>query len=291
MSDAVVAAAGTPIYEGPKLTSEANLVWAISEALRVDPDVRSLRTEYPCPLKAWTRNPGGIDLAVELSNGSLALLEMKVDKPDEALWDALKLADFALSRPDLGPSCFLIYDGAQPIWARPAEGAALFTVAGRHWSVRELIERWPTAWLSLMIGGRGIRPQRSVADIRVDPLLGAGHDFKENRILYTLQVAPMSGAATLAFDSDGWPVGYKPPKGLREKGQRKDRERKEGAPLEPPSTPDPCHGYPWYARWTRDLIREVAQQSDGEARECLRNRLIEERRWTDDELADCGLGD
>jgi hypothetical protein len=290
INDAVVAAANTPLYGGPKSTPEANLVWTVAKALKADSDVRSLRKEYPCPLKGWTRNPGGIDLAVELADGGMALLEMKVDKPDEALWDALKLADFAISRPDLKPNCFLIYDGARPIWSRPAEGASLFTTAGRCWSIRELIEHWPKAWRRLMIGGRGIRPQQSVSDLRVDPLPGVDHDFEGIRTLYALHVKPLPEAGTLTFDCDGWPVGYKPLEDVREQERRQDRAPEEGVSARPPSTPDPCHGYPWYARWTRDRIREVAEQTDVESRACLRKRLIKERHWTEDELADCGLG-
>lgn len=63
VNDAVVTAAQTPIYDGPKSTPEANLVWGIGKALMADPHVRWLQTEYGCPLEGWTRNPGGIDLA------------------------------------------------------------------------------------------------------------------------------------------------------------------------------------------------------------------------------------
>jgi hypothetical protein len=48
---------------------------------------------------------------------------------------------------------------------------------------------------------------------------------------------------------------------------------------------DPCHGYPWYLRWTdRRLAQGVCEISDNDAFDCLRRRLATERGWREAEL-------
>jgi hypothetical protein len=288
VDDAIAKAAKKAIYDGPKPAREANLVWAIATILSDAPEVRLLSHEYRCPLNAWTRDPGGIDLVAELADDSLLLMEMKVDKPDESLWDGIKLADFAVSQADRRPTCFLIYDGAQTVWSRSA-GSALFTEPEKKWGVQEMIERWPNAWVHLLIGGRGIRPESSIAAVDAIPLQGAAHSFEGARTLRALQIGPTPDAQSLQFDSDGWPIGYEPPDDLRAKGRQKDLARETETSSEAPSISDPCHGYPWYDRWSKHRISQVAAEIDEDARACLRNRLMHERRWTEDELASCGL--
>ena len=64
-------------------------------------------------LRGWTRRPGGMDLAFDWGPRR-APLECKVDKPDEALWDALKLADI-LCEYDV-EAAYLLYDATDVIW-------------------------------------------------------------------------------------------------------------------------------------------------------------------------------
>jgi hypothetical protein len=48
---------------------------------------------------------------------------------------------------------------------------------------------------------------------------------------------------------------------------------------------DPCHGYPWYLRWTdRRLAQVMCETSDNGAFDCLRRRLATERGWREAEL-------
>jgi hypothetical protein len=98
-------------------------------------------------------------VVADFADGSGRLLgEAKVDKPDEALWDALKLADISRIVPGIH-GAYLIYAAKEQRWTPGIDGAALFlTGSTRAWGAREMIERWPRAWAGLLRGGRGIRP-------------------------------------------------------------------------------------------------------------------------------------
>jgi hypothetical protein len=98
------------------------------------------------------------------------------------------------------------------------------------------------------------------------------------------RVAPVTDAAPQEYDADGWPVGGKAPPVLRARVRRalaRDQSKRRTAP---PGV-DPCHGYPWYPRWTDrrlgDVVREIGAD---DAFDCLRRRLASERGWREAEL-------
>jgi hypothetical protein len=82
---------------------EAALVAAFRDVLGSLPDIASAGREARYRnLPGWTRPPGGVDVFADLSDGAGRLLcELKVDKSQEALWDALKLADICLANLDV----------------------------------------------------------------------------------------------------------------------------------------------------------------------------------------------
>ena len=147
----------------PAPRPEAHLVAVVRAALRDSVALVDGEPRYALP--GWTRRPGGVDLAFDQSSRRV-LIECKVDKPDEALWDAFKLADI------LGEhgveSAYLLHDATDVIW-RNHPVAPLFTEPARRWRTRDLIARWPKAWGNVLYGGRGIRPRQTVAELDAEP--------------------------------------------------------------------------------------------------------------------------
>lgn len=258
---------------------EAALVSAIADADSLRGKRASITREVRYRrLPGWTRQPGGVDLALDGVAAGRVVMEMKVDKPEEALWDALKLGEI-LSVEDC-EAAYLIYAGSGRIWHENVEGADLFLTGGT-WRARDLIARWPRAWAGLLKGGRGIRPRRGVGAITITPVSWID---MHNAHGYSVQVARVSAvmdASPQDYDNDGWPVGFKPPRGLRSPVRATLKHQRVAA--SPPT--DPCHGYPWYPRWTDRRLAEVVQEiGDTGAFECIRHRLATERRWSEAEL-------
>jgi hypothetical protein len=278
--DAIAAGIGVS-GRRPETALVGGIADALAEGLRRR-DNASVAREVRCPkLAGWTRPPGGVDLALDGVAAGRVLMEMKVDKPDEALWDALKLADI-LAVEDIA-AAYLIYAGAERAWDEEVEGADLFLRSGT-WPVRELVERWPQAWAGLLRGGRGIRPRRGVGAVTVTPVCCI-MSSEPGYSVRVARVALVADAAPQAYDDDGWPVGFAPPSDLRLRVRRglarqKARQRVAIAP-----ETDPCHGYPWYPRWTdRRLAHVVREICDKDAFDCLRRRLATERGWGETEL-------
>jgi hypothetical protein len=284
VDDIVRRAASTRIYSGPSHL-EAHLVDAVRRAFREDGQAAPSVAEPRYELRGWTRSPGGVDLLASPCDGSgTVLMEMKVGKPDEGLWDAVKLADILTHTPS-AVAAYLIYGGSSARWVAKTPVAALFLNPPACAAVRELIARWPAAWGDLLFGGKGIRPQTSTATLAFS-LVGShkarhhpGHQIK------VLRVQP-SGDDRETYDADGWPTGYEPPEGLRAKVLASEERRRlrmlEGS--SPADERDPCHGYPWYAKWTQSRLIAVVPWLDPPAYACLRNRLHRERKWREDEL-------
>src|SRR5690242_14659956 len=84
----------------PGARPEGRLVTATRTALAADPRVRLIDGTPVYKLPHWTRPPGGVDIVFELADGTgRAGCEMKVGKPDESIWDAIKLADVQAYEP------------------------------------------------------------------------------------------------------------------------------------------------------------------------------------------------
>lgn len=159
----------------------------------------------------WTRSPGGIDVVSIRSagDGARALgVECKVGKPDEVLWDAIKLGQRCDEEP----------------WNRGLEAAALvveftdkelcerravrwFDAAVTQVDTIEAIERWPEAWYGVLCGGRGIRPTSLPRTLK----LGSGghvrHPGGGSALCWRLVRASPVGADInrIGVDTHGWP--------------------------------------------------------------------------------------
>ena len=261
---------------------ESVLVGSIADAdslrRRRVPVTRAVRYKK---LSGWTRQPGGVDLALNEMAAGRVLIEMKVDKPHEALWDALKLCDI-LGAEDL-TTAYLIYTGTERTWREEVDGADLFLTGGM-WRTLDLITRWPRSWASLLEGGKGIRPRRGVGAITITPVSWIVMNDAQGHSVQIARVAPVVDASPQEYDDDGWPLGLTPPRGLRSR-VRRTLARQQTSQRASAVQTDPCHGYPWYPRWTSrrltDVVSEVGHTS---AFDCLRERLAAERGWTEREL-------
>jgi hypothetical protein len=278
-----------PFYDAESGGPEQRLVHAFRSALDSDEEVLNLRSEAKYALLTWTRPPGGVDLAADLVDGTRALMEMKKDKPDEATWDVLKLLDILAQGKNSPPvaAAYLVYDATDRIWSTE-DGAGLFTPPGQPWSARELIERWPNAWSHLLKGGYGIRPESCESAFLVKLILAFRLDAYPQRELRVIKVQARQDSWREELDQDGWPIGYRVPGRLRERG-REGGGGKGGSSrptLVGDFEPDPCHGYPWFRRWSKTRAVQVVQAMDAEdAYLCLRRRLSLERNWSEEELA------
>jgi hypothetical protein len=260
---------------------EAAMVGVIADALAVRKDA-SVTREIRYRLQGWTRPPGGVDLVVEGVAAGPVLMEMKVEKPEEALWDALKLADILMME-ELGAG-YLVYAGTKRSWHEEVDGADLFLSCGT-WRARDLIERWPRAWAGLLEGGRGIRPSRGVGAITVTPVCWINVGGEPGYSVRVARVAPVRDVSQQEYDGDGWPVGIKPPHGLRARVRGALIRQRASQGVEPAPETDPCHGYPWYRRWTNRRLAWVIKEIGGnDAFDCLRRRLATERGWREAEL-------
>jgi hypothetical protein len=282
----VTGAAGSRIYTSAS-HREADLVEAVRKVFVRDGQSAPSKVEPRYRLDGWTRPPGGVDLAADLYDGSGRLLmEMKVGKPDEAIWDAIKLADIVTQNPEV-LAAYLIYGATADRWAPATPVARLFLDPPAQASSRELIAWWPSAWADLLFGGDGIRPTESADSIAFSLIGSVKAVAHSGHVIKTLRVQATDDALD-SYDTDGWPTGYEPPSGLRAivlaREERRRLRRLESA--SPPDHVDPCHGYPWYATWTQRRLVNVVPGLDDPAYLCLRDRLKLERGWGEDELED-----
>jgi hypothetical protein len=182
------------------------------------------------------RAPGGIDVvAIRLSGQQERALgvECKVGKPDELLWDAIKLAQ----RCDENP------------WNRGLEAAAIVAeltqdeLAGQRsvaWfgpSVTKIdtvqaIARWPEAWYGLMCGGRGIRPTSLPPTLIVGPGGSVPHAGGRSGLCWSLLGAePVSDDSRVTVDEHGWPAGIVVPDGWRRQIDRAAEKKPKSPPI------------------------------------------------------------
>ena len=216
---------------------EAALVSSIADAdsLRMRRASVAREVRYK-KLSGWTRQPGGVDLALDGVAAGRVLIEMKVNKPHEALWDALKLCEI-LNAEDL-TTAYLIYAGTARTWREEVEGADLFLTGG-IWRALDLIARWPRAWASLLEGGRGIQPRRGVGAIAITPVSWIVTHDAQGHSVQIARVAPVVDASPQEYDDDGWPLGFKPPRGLRSRvrstlARQQTGQRLAAAQTDPP---------------------------------------------------------
>lgn len=262
---AVTAAAASPVYVR-QARPEAQLVHAIAIAMW-HAGVRDMEFEKVFPLLGWSRPPGGVDLMGTSESGETFACEMKVGKPDESLWDAIKLADIQ----ELDPQVRAGYLISDALWGQGADGTGLFDEPrARDVVCREAISAWPAAWDWALEGAKGIRPHTSVGAIHVAPLADIAMTAHPGRRLVAVRVTPVQGAPAQRYRGNGWPVEL--PDYVRPAGGRRGL------------TTDPCHDYPWYPSWSQKRIEALVPTLSPEAFACLRRRLMTERAWTESDL-------
>lgn len=282
VQQAAKAAAMVDIHAVPGKKQERALVEAFRDGLALGGRFSEFVFEQRCDLRNWTSSPGGIDLVAYLDASQRLDFEMKVDKPDEVIWDAIKLAEIQVGGRCHGiAGAYLVLWATERSWAK-GEAAPLFE-ASRTWGVQEMIEQWPKAWNKLREGGRGKVPRSSVAAIGLEPVGGPAIAASATYGGASIQVARVWPATLerLDFDSEGWPVAMGIPNFATPMTAIVSDE-----PREPTGTPDPCHGYLWLHRWSQARLEEVVPTLDAEARACLRSRLNAERAWSEDELSE-----
>lgn len=282
---AAAACAETLVLSG-KPWPEARLVSAFRSALNDGGDLLCRPGEEGFGLPQWTRDPGGVDLVADepgTAGSGVVLMEMKVGKPDEGIWDAIKLAD-ALARHGEPAtwSAYLVYAAPRSVWEAARIQGLLFAPGRATHTPLALISTWPKAWLKLLVGGRGIRPKQSVGGVAAELLCSDDLAADVEYELRVVRVSPGSGPAA-RYDEDGWPVDYEPPEGMRETGQLADEALANPATITN-AEPDPCHGYPWFGKWSQQRLDAVVPALDDDSFQCLRRRLGTERNWTEDEL-------
>lgn len=212
-ADVLGAAVGQVARSGAvEAGNESALHQRLRHALRIGRLTKPLNSEgrLQCQGSGWTRAPGGIDVVSIRSTGDgvRALgVECKIGKPDELLWDAIKLGQRCDEKP----------------WDHGLEAAALvveFRDAELHdpWVVRwfdvavaevdtvEAIRRWPEAWYSLMCGGRGVRPTSLPRRLRLGPGGQVRHAGGGSALCWRLVTAdPVAHVDRVAVDAHGWP--------------------------------------------------------------------------------------
>ena len=278
---AAQAASRIDIHEVERKKPERALVEAFERGLAQEPRCCGFVFEQPTRLKNWTSPPGGIDLVADIGIPQTLYFEMKVDKPDETIWDAIKLADLqAVGK------CHGIYGAYLVTWATEAswkrkDGSPLFD-STRNWGVEEMISEWPKAWNKLREGGNGKFPRHTVAEIGFEPV-GEARRAVSSRYEASIKVARVWPASLKPqkFDSEGWPLGIKVPNFATPMSKIV-----AGKASQPVGTPDPCHGYLFLDRWNQARLETLVPLLDADSRSCLRSRLKAERKWTEEELVD-----
>lgn len=276
---ATAEAARVDIHLVPGKKPERVLVEAFRAGLARTGLFTDSRLEQPCELLNWSSPPGGVDLVANIDAGHRLDFELKVDKPDEAIWDAIKLADVASGRRSGVIGSYLVLWATTRSW-EVGEAASLFDMP-RTWGVKEMIETWPKAWDRLRRGGRGKVPRVTVAEIGVEPVAEA----KACSELYDASIKVVrlwpSTMERLPFDSEGWPAEMEILDAATPMAEITGKR-----PRRPAGRADPCHGYRWLDRWTQRDLDTVVPTLDDDARACLRSRLMNERGWSDAELAE-----
>ncbi|MFA9269956.1 MAG: hypothetical protein ACEQSX_04245 [Baekduiaceae bacterium] len=246
--------------------------------LAADDDVAHGELAWP-----WTRPPGPVGLVGTVEGGRGAA-ELKICKPEELMWDLVKLADHA------GAAGAAFAFAAICVQAEPSDltqgpGLLLTGALSGVQRPRDWIEQWPNDWQWLMCGGRGIRPTSlprrvvlgeptvigdgSGTHVRVVPIAGTGLEEPRDEL-----------------DPWGWPAGIGPrPDGWRNKVTAAEAPRGSSAPQEMVN----CAGYPIPARFRPRqpgpwLAEHYPQMDAAQRQELL--RLLRLRGWTEQEFAE-----
>ena len=193
--------------------NESRLHRRLREALRCTGSLRALDKEGRLHRHKiwWTRAPGGIDVVALRDSGDreYALgIECKIGKPDELLWDAIKLGQRCGEDPwDHGLEAGAIVVEVSDTALRTPRAGAWFDPSVTEVDTIEAIAGWPEAWYGLMCGGRGVRPTSLPRKL----MLGRGRSVKHpggaSALCWRLIIASaLDGDDRIPVDSQGWPL-------------------------------------------------------------------------------------
>jgi hypothetical protein len=286
-------AAATGVFDrhGPMASGKERAWGSLLRAeIERQPGVRTATDDAYRPDLAWpywTRRPGPIDLVWDLDTSSCGAVELKIRKPDELIWDLIKVAEHTAG--DERAFGFAAICVQIELSDFALEGGAL--VAGEQSRVQNplaWIERWRQAWLKLMCGGRGIRPTSVPSALRLGaPLLVGRPDAAHWRIV---PVVAADHGVREPLDEWGWPsaLGSRPD-GWDAAVHAADIYR--SSPSKPQVMID-CHGYEVPARFRGGgayswVVENRAHMNPLQRAELV--RLLKARGWKPDELARCGL--
>ena len=216
MARATRAAAADPRLRGG-IKREKDLVNAIRDALGPDQTTKELQ---PKGLKGkWRRIPGGIDLVLHevlcmpTQRPSLAaLMEMKIHKLDESLWDLIKTATL-VGVSLIGPCGYLVYAADRSKFDDPdgENCSPLFQDKGvlKEWRTFDLIKRYPEAWSGLLKGssktGNPNFPLMAPSIICTELIAIAPIEGTSEQEIRVVRVWAPTPDEEVHFDNDGWP--------------------------------------------------------------------------------------
>lgn len=247
LPEALRAAAGRAFQtDGPAVAGQER-AWGrrMVDALHAMPQVQAADDDVAHRELAWrwTRPPGRFDLVWSVE-GQRAAAELKIRKPDELMWDIVKLADhtgFKGAAFAYAAICVQVEPGDL---TRPNGPLLTGECAGEQRPV-DWISRWSKDWHWLMRGGRGIRPRSLPGRVVLgEPVVIGDHHAAHWRIVSVAGTAP--GGERNELDASGWPLDLGP----RPDGWRRAVEAEEapGRTTAPQAMVD-CAGYPVPARF------------------------------------------
>lgn len=194
---------------------ERELHHRLKEALREhDPITEGRLAHHGC---GWTRKPGGVDV---VARGLSLGIEVKLDKPDELLWDAIKVGQRV--DPDAGWDEALgiaaVVDQTTVDRLHSPDAYMLWPAAPKTFDVRALLDERRRDWYWLMCGGRGVRPTNLPRYLRASET--QVHPYQDNpATVLAVRAFWASSSATERFELDehGWPHDMEVPAEWRDR--------------------------------------------------------------------------
>lgn len=191
--------------------NESVLHARLRDALRRGGIVKVLETEGRLRRQEtwWTRAPGGIDVVAtrESERQEKALgIECKVGKPDELLWDAIKLAQRCDDNAwDVGLEAAALVVELEVL--REPRAISWLDLSVTEVDVVKAIAQWPAAWYGLMYGGRGIRPTSLPPTLSLGRGGAVRHPAGQSALWWRLvTTVSVSDDDRVAVDAHGWPL-------------------------------------------------------------------------------------
>ena len=168
--------------------------------------------------RGWARKPGGIDVvAIGLSLG----IEVKLDKPEELLLDAIKIGQRVESGPGwdkaLGTAALVVQTTIDRMQSPTAY--MLWPTAPKTFDVHALLDEQRKDWYWLMCGGRGVRPTDLPRHLHASETQVHPYQESPDTVLAvrTFQIPKSDASNRFDLDGHGWPDGIAVPRAWRDR--------------------------------------------------------------------------